>query len=165
METIAEGRAFIAEGKFKGVHCPVCDKWCKANTYKPMWAQMVGLINLYNLDLREPGPHHIRKLGPPDTWSALQKLKHAGLIVADYNDDPKKRTSGSWAITEKGKAFVRGEISIPSGYIVYNDELLGIEEGHITIHDAIKGKFDYEEAMKTTGPFIPVVPSEKGEDT
>jgi hypothetical protein len=67
-----------------------------------------------------------------------QKLRYWGLAVPAMNEESKAK-KGWWMITEKGKAFVRGEISIQKSAITYRNEVLRFEGEHIMFSDVSEG--------------------------
>jgi hypothetical protein len=84
--------------------------------------------------------------------SDFSKLHYWGLITAAPHDlsDKTKKTSGFWRITDTGRAFIRGGLSLPKYALVYNGEFLGFDnaKGVATIRDALGNKFDYSALMR-----------------
>ena len=66
--------------------------------------------------------------------------------------DENKRTSGFWAITEKGRMFVRNEIELFKYVLIYNNELEGFAEPLVKISDIYRNYFDYPELMQSKAP-------------
>lgn len=73
------------------------------------------------------------------------------------NDDPKKKASGFWRITDKGKQFADGIIKVQSRILVYNNTFQGFSDKSelIGIKEALGNKFDYSELMEREFEPIP----------
>jgi hypothetical protein len=61
--------------------------------------------------------------------------------------DKAKRTSGKWALTDKGTLWVDSLATVQSHVKIYDGRLLGFEGEQITIQDALGKDFDYSELM------------------
>jgi hypothetical protein len=79
----------------------------------------------------------------------FEKLKYWGLIHQQEKDpaDTKKRTSGMWAITAKGRQFARGDIKLPSHVSIYNSKALGLDGDDVGIKEVLGHLYDYEEVL------------------
>lgn len=148
--SLAEEQERIRENLDKGTTCRACHQNAKRYKRKMSCNQAIGLVNLYRLSLRGENSQHIENLGDRHVFCDFQKLRYWGVVTPVKNDDPKKRSSGMWKITEKGIQFVKGEITLPEAAYTYNGQCHGYSENHIHIWDAFKNKFDYEELMKET---------------
>lgn len=110
------------------------------------------LTRLYRYDQENPGGYaHVGTLmvkGQTAT-SDFSKLKFWGLVVEHGKDeeDSTRRTSGEWAITDKGRKFVRGEITVPKIIYMFNKKAHGTDGGEVGIRDCLGNKFNYEELM------------------
>ncbi len=132
-----------------GATCPCCNQKVKLYPRQVYSAPARALINLY---LFQGGYHHIRDLKVDLGGSDFSKLKYWGLIEhaprdIPILDDPKKRTSGYWAITDKGEDFVENKIRIPFYCYIYNDHKYNESEETKSIVEAIGDEFDYRELM------------------
>jgi hypothetical protein len=67
----------------------------------------------------------------------------------DEDDDPDKKSSGFWRLTERGEAFVENKLQVQKTAIVFNNEVTGFEGDPIGIIDALGTKFSYPELMGT----------------
>lgn len=84
------------------------------------------------------------------------KLVHWGLIEQKETELPRKhrtdgarpKDSGLWRPTCKGIDFVHRRIAVPSHVVLYKNQLLGVGEDPIRIHQALGKKFDYEQLMR-----------------
>lgn len=151
--TIAEGKDFLRDGWEKGVDCPCCKQRVQLYPVALSSGMARSLIALYKLDKEKPGYYHHSKF---DVWrlnlgyagGAFAKVRYWGLAVDQPNeDDPAKRTSGMWAITDKGRAFVEGNLTVPAKVKLFNKKSYGFDGNHINIREALGTKFDYQELM------------------
>jgi hypothetical protein len=55
--------------------------------------------------------------------------------------------TGLWRPTDKGRAFVRGDIAVPSTVFMYAGQDEGFTEDLLTVRQALATKFDYAELM------------------
>jgi len=78
----------------------------------------------------------------------MAKLRHWGLIEKHYGKSEDGNSNGLYRITEKGRAFVRGEISVPRYCYIFNDEVNGFSEEKTTIQAALGDKFNYSELIQ-----------------
>jgi hypothetical protein len=149
-----DARADVMLRRGEGVICPVCDQLAKIYTRR-ITAQMArALILLY------------RHVGASDEWihapsfftskranssNDAALLRHWRLIELQgaLRRDGSNR-SGLWRITERGRQFVRGDLSVPKFVYLYDAELIGEDDSVlVTVRDALGKKFDYAEIMRT----------------
>jgi hypothetical protein len=151
LETIKEAKDYLHENFKDGCECPCCGQFVrlyKRNIYKSQLEMLFGLYKLSN------EYHHMSAIGESAglTYTAggigLSKLAYWGLILEKPNiNNRKKRTSGYWQITQKGRAFIEGKITIPKYVLIYNAKKQGFSGDDISISDIIDD-FDYEKLMK-----------------
>lgn len=146
--TVGEARQRLREDCFKGTNCDVCRQRVQMYKYTINGTAVADLINLYNLtggktkDFR-----HVNEFSNLASRS-FTKLKHWGLIEDSVNEDTAKRTSGMWAMTDKGRAFVLGQIMIPDRVILFNKQAYNPQEkNEITVEEALGKKFNYQELI------------------
>lgn len=154
MITIQEAKEYLKStyGQ-KGIKCPVC------NQNVTLWKRPLSsgsarsLIILYKIDRENPGKWvHIqqefaqRKLNANSMNYIL--LPWYGLIESKKgNDDPKKKASGFWRITQSGRDFVEGRVTMPSHVYIINNTKDGQSDKYIDIRTALGKEFDYRELM------------------
>lgn len=153
--TIEEGKKYLRENwdASKGVDCPCCGQLVKLYNRKLHSVMAACLVRMYRLDRQKPNEYFyageiingIIKTGTGD----LSKLRYWGLIAEQPKDDSdeSRRTSGFWAITEKGRRFVETKITVPSHLKMFDGKFFGFSEDHITIHHALGDKFNYMELI------------------
>jgi hypothetical protein len=75
------------------------------------------------------------------------KLEQWGLCVRRANMDPTKKNSGIWAPTQNGVDFVYKRLKLWSHAVFLNGKADRFDGDHITIVEALRKKFDYQELM------------------
>jgi hypothetical protein len=73
-------------------------------------------------------------------------LRWWGLVERRTNDDLKKKHSGMWRVTTKGREFIAGTLRVPSMVFTYNGEPVGWSETQTAASDHFED-FDYSEVM------------------
>lgn len=53
--------------------------------------------------------------------------------------------AGAWRVTPEGLQFILGEVLIPKYVFIQQRNILRFEGPNISVHNAIKNKFDYQE--------------------
>ena len=94
---------------------------------------------------------HIAKIPAEiDRGHEIGRLSYWGLVERQKNTDTSKRSSGVWRVTNEGISFVLHGTEMPSHAFcsVPGHIILGFEDDLITIHDALKDRFDYNELMQ-----------------
>lgn len=128
--------------------CPCCNRLDK------MYKRLFGLHQAYSVAWlagnTEVGQYlHVDKMpfrmvkDPCWRWA-----KHWGFLVEQPNDDdPSKKDSGHWSLTDAGRLFVRGRTTIWSHALIYHKELLEFvgREG-VRFSDCV-GAFHYQKMM------------------
>jgi len=72
-------------------------------------------------------------------WELLQAKP-----VTGKKGDP---SNGYYKITQKGKDFVEGKVTVRKNVLTYNKEFLGYSGEEIHIQDAFNEYFDYDKMM------------------
>lgn len=138
-----------------GTICPICDRFGKIYSRKHNRAMAESLVWLFQFYLRAPGqfasigqdsPRFVLKNG-----GSLASNRWWGLVEQEENEDPKKHTSGHWRITDRGLAFVKGEIFIPSHVLTYNADAIDFSKSQTDISTSLGRPFDYRELMRQAG--------------
>ena len=136
------------KARHRGADCPVCGQFVKV--YKrtinaSMAAQLIRAQHFYGM--RES--FHVKDLLEGEGGGAdFAKLRYWNLIVELHNDNPFKKNSGRWMVTEHGSAFVMGFRQIPKYALIYNGRFLDFDgDETITIQDSLGNKFNYQELI------------------
>lgn len=151
--SLSEARQWLRERIEEGQKCPCCGQHTKI--YKRALASSLAaaLMGLYRLSRNDRQFYHVNDILaaaqlPSTVGREFSIIRYWGLTVEKQkNEDEDKRSSGYWAITDTGIAFVEKKISIQSHVHLYNAEVLGFGEERVTIDDCLRKKFSYEDLM------------------
>lgn len=152
--TLEEIKKYLHDNSEKGVDCPACDRIVKIYKYTMNAGMCLALITMYKLD----------KSKENEVWFHLQKefaekyglnanalhyslMKWWGLLIPQPNNDPNRKGTGYWCLTDKGKQFIEGRIRLPKKVHIYDNRNVGWSEETTNIKEALKEKFDYAELM------------------
>lgn len=141
----------------KGIKCPICEKFVKRHN-RPINSSMArSLLWLVRFSSEHPDQEWVDVPRQAPKWllqtKQLSTVSWWGLIESRENTDSTKKNSGYWRPTEHGRAFVSGEISVPTRVYTYNGEVLGFSPEHIRFRDALASPgFNYEDAMSSEVP-------------
>jgi hypothetical protein len=153
VDTLKEGkeRFFQEVERSKGGFCPCCGRFGKVYKRKLNRPMANGLIWLFKMFLAngekfvsigDAAPRHVVRNG-----GSLASNRWWGFVEERLN--PKKqRTSGYWKITPKGREFIRGEITVPSHCVLFNNSIQSFSGELIDISYALGEPFDYKELME-----------------
>ncbi len=147
-ETLDSAKRRLREGLEDGTNCPCCDRWAQAYWRTINKTMARGLCWLAEEADMQPGVYVDITKGP--AWllrsNQLATLRWWCLIKRAPNDDPKKKSSGMWALTHAGRDFLWGGASVPRRVCTLFGDVVARSDDFITIHD-IKHHFDYTEVM------------------
>lgn len=149
-DTLDEAKAFLRDNWDKGTNCPCCGQRVQRYNYKLFASSAFALIRLYRLG---EGEHHIKQFAEATANTPraphFAELRFWHMVEASTNDDPTKKASGYWKITDAGKQFVEGTLRVKSRILMYNNKFVGFAPNSeiISIREALGNKFDYEELM------------------
>ncbi len=145
----AELDAKVAKGK--GVYCPCCDQRVQIYTrhlrasmaYFLVYLVKRGVTDWFHIN-RDMPEHRLMCGGD------YAKLAFWGLLEAKPDEpDGKKSSSGFWRLTEKGRQFVRGEITVPTYVKLLHNKVWEVSAKCFDITEALRsGGFDYAELMQ-----------------
>jgi hypothetical protein len=79
------------------------------------------------------------------------KAAYWELIKPMPNTDEKKRTSGYWKLTEKGKMYVLNKVKIHKRCHFFDMRVYGFSGPPVGITDALHKKFNYQEILLRYG--------------
>jgi hypothetical protein len=138
------------------VGCMCCGQTCriyKRTISATMARQMITIHKASKPSfLGKGGWVNVREFNMPGTSGDYGKLRFWGLLTPMDKRTAKKNSAGMWKLTEDGREFVTGDLSVAKYAYVYNDKLYELsgesfEGPWVTIHDVLGEKFDYEELM------------------
>ena len=129
--------------------CPCCGRYTQV--YKRCLHHTVALqlIMLHN----KGGANnfvHCRELLTENMSGAgdFTKAKYWGLIQEAPIDEEGKKSTGYWKLTPTGEAFVKAEIPIRKTLLIYDDKVIGDQDGVVYINECLGNKFNYFELME-----------------
>jgi len=148
IKTLEEAKQFIAENFYVGTPCPCCGQQVKQYEYKLYDSSASALIRLYNLTLfKGEGEFHVRDFAEATQLytraSHFAELRFWGLIEKGEKTSKNTPSAGFWRITEKGKQFVRNEITVKSSIKMFNNQFQGFSGDLISIKECLGTKFNY----------------------
>lgn len=155
--TVQQARDWLEPRKRKGAHCPCCDQL--ARIYKRtihsavardlIWLVKRSLAKTTNggmawVDLHEEAPLWVQQ------GRELAKLAYWGLVEQKPTESQRgARTSGIWRPTADGVDFAYGRIAVESHVVLYDNRVLGFTGKFISIRDALRKKFDFDQLWRT----------------
>lgn len=150
MKTLVEARRqFKSAIKDKGANCPCCGRWGKINGYQINSTQVRGMIWM----LRNFRKNEWVDLSKAPKWvlrsKSMATLHHWGLLESKPNEDPDKKGSGFWRLTQRGRDFLRRKILLPKYAFVFDNKLVKFSKEQVDVVKALGKKFSYEELMST----------------
>ena len=145
MTTLEEAKATLETQIFNGgARCPCCGQFAKVYHRSLNCGMVVSLIRMYRRFGLEW--QHI-----PTTIPARSreegKLACWGLIEDSDETREDGGRAGYWRVTQKGKAFILGELKVPKYINVYDGVCLGLDGEMVSIKDCLGTKFDLQELM------------------
>jgi len=151
---LSEAKSFVESHKNEGVRCPCCAQYAKRYRRKITSAMAYGLLLIHKNSQGEW--LHIEEFFknqsdiPSSIRGDISKLRHWGLLEKNYAKSEDGNSNGLYRITSKGRAFVKGEITVPRYCYIFNDEVNGFSEEKATIQSALTDKFNYSELLPRT---------------
>lgn len=143
-DTIAAGKAWLLARLEKGAPCPLCAQHAKLYKRKINSGMARSLIHMY----RSAGKSwiHVRLIGARSREEG--KLAYWGLVEEQQGAGLHGGRAGYWRVTDKGEAFIQGQLKVPLYAKVYNGQVRGFDGSSVSIKDALGTKFNYEELMQ-----------------
>jgi hypothetical protein len=144
-----------------GAKCPCCTQYAKVYKRSITSAMACVLILIFKFFDRDDAPewlHVPEHMGSVDMAPKLRAAVQGGdwakmtywqclEAKSGVRKDGSNRV-GFWKITPVGREFVTRSLLLPKYARVYDDRCLGLTGDPISIMDALKDKFDYDELMK-----------------
>lgn len=146
--TLEEAQEWLEIRLGKGAHCPCCHQFAK-DYHRQVNAQLAYALVVLAANTKHGQWVHWPSLSPryPGVDLSPSKLKYWDLVEEHSDLRPDGGRAGWWRVTFRGRAFVRGTLSIPKYAIVYDTEFFGHDGPMVTIQDCLKKKFDLRELM------------------
>lgn len=142
-------RETMAKAAMDGCSCPTCGQFVKVYNRTITSTMARQLIHAWRCHGAGKWFHTRDVVMDSSGAGDFSKLEFWGLIEKSKAkpEDDFKRTSGLWRVTDKGAAFIAGDLSLPRHAAIYNNKLLdfiGPDEG---IKEALGNRFNYRELM------------------
>lgn len=140
--TLAQVRELVWSGLSEGrqLTCPACEQTVGMRRRSISGRQAAGLIRLAQVSA--PGEYvHLTSILKTNDGEP-SKLAGWGLIVEDNRKREDGGRAGFWAVTDAGRRWIRGEITVPMYTYWYNRRVLGTGGPQQTIEDRLGKKFD-----------------------
>jgi hypothetical protein len=146
--TLDDAREWLpkAAESTEGAICPCCLEFNKVYRRKIPFSTIKALFNLYQLNENMAGEYHSREFTGSHSGGDFAKIAALGLFSKVRSKDSSKKHSGYWFITEEGKRFCRGDLSIRERLIIYHNELIATS-GEFKFISDFWPNFDYGELM------------------
>ena len=153
--TLKEVKAYLRENVEEGVDCPACTQLVKLYKRKINSGMAVSLIKMY----RSAGLEwqHIPTTIPAKSREE-GKLRYWGLVEEEMERREDGGRAGWWRVTEKGRDFALGRITVPKYARVFDAKLFALEGEEVGIREALGDKFDYNELMGIDQPLHATCP-------
>lgn len=129
----------------EGVDCPCCTQRVQVYKRKLNSGMARSLIAMYAL-ARTDWIHVPTAIGARSREEG--KLAYWGLV--EESPDPREDggRAGWWRVTDRGKQFVLGHITIPMYARIYDGKVLGYDGAFVDIKAALGTKFNYDQLMR-----------------
>jgi hypothetical protein len=142
--------------------CPCCQQTVAVRPRTIHATMAAQLIRIYREGLLQPeGWVNVQKIYRPGAGGDYAKLRFWGLLEARGSRGREENAPGEWRVTSLGVDFVLGRVRIPNKIFTYNNGVVSpvhlgweVKVEMISIHDALKKKFDYAELMGESGPLF-----------
>lgn len=155
-KTLQEAQEYLQKNIEHGVICPCCSQYVKIyeRSITSSMAQALILIYKYfRAHQTEKWLHvqdYLKKLDIPAPVMSgdVSKLKFWGILLPQdgTRDDGSKRI-GFYSITQKGREFVEGRITVPEKARIYNQRFLGFAGREVSIREILNEGFNYADLM------------------
>jgi hypothetical protein len=127
--------------------CGECGRFAKVYKRSLSKTTLKQLIAIYVLSGDTRRWVHIAEV-VKDVNMDFNHAKYWGLVEAKPNEDnPKKKCSGFWRLTELGRNFVSGHVSVPRYTFTFGDEPVGTSAEEVFITSPTYKNFNYQELM------------------
>lgn len=150
--TLAEARDILRELVWTGHTCPLCARHAQVYRWSLYDTAAKALILYYRLGNEGTAYvdiEQLKKAGHRGQGDA-SRLKHWGLLEEEKSRREDGGRSGWWRCTAHGRAFVRGEATIPKYAYIYANRCLRRDGEQLDISAVLGEKFDYSKLMAST---------------
>lgn len=128
----------------EGAKCPVCNRYTKIYKRSITSSMAIFLIKFWNRH-KNYHYHEVKNTKEYFHCGDYGKLAYWGLLKSKGNPGIASKSSGYWAITEKGERFARNRLEVPKYCYVYDNNVLSLKGDPVSITDCLTNKYSYEE--------------------
>lgn len=155
-QTVHEAKKWLQGMMNTGATCPCCGQYAKLYRRKITSTMAKCLVMIHRFFQANKVqfihvPNFLVKFKNDGSVAGgdVAKLKHWGLLEPVVNErmDGSNR-AGFYKITQLGKDWVDGNVSVPKYAYIYNQKLYKLSEEKVFIKDALGDRFDYRELMR-----------------
>ena len=146
---IWEARELIMDSIGVGVDCPICDQFCRSYKRRLNYSMAAFIVRLTAEWKRNADSNawvHISEF--PSLYRGGDYAKAAyWKLVESKPATPEDKTNrvGFWRPTPLGIEFAYGRATVPAYCHVYNGTPLRFSEDLVNVHEALNGRFNYED--------------------
>lgn len=137
-------RNWLRQHADEGTTCPACTQHVKVYRRKVNSGMARSLIAMFVIAGTD-WVHVPTKIGARSREEG--KLAYWGLVEESPDPRDDGGRAGWWRVTDRGKAFVLGQITIPTYARVYNGRVLNFDGAYVDIKTALGTKFNYDDLM------------------
>lgn len=148
--TVAQAQQWLVRNVGLGARCPCCSQMAKVyrRTINTGMARSLIAMYLHGQD-RQSWVHLPTVIGRRSAEEG--KLRYWKLVEERPGTRDDGGHAGFWRLTDLGRQFVAGQVTVPKYARVYNGKLLGLDGPQISIRDALGERFNYDELMAGDG--------------
>ncbi|MGR3221203.1 MAG: hypothetical protein ACUZ8H_15520 [Candidatus Anammoxibacter sp.] len=139
----------LDKARNKGCNCPCCGQFVKVYKRTINAAMALELATAYKRFGTYKAFHRseLKDILKSTGGGDFAKLRYWGLITELVDDNPKKKNSGRWVVTNRGEQFLGGA-ALYKYCLIYNGGLLDFDEDEVVyFKDCIANDFDFQGLM------------------
>lgn len=151
--TLEDARKILLENLTKGMDCPCCGRFTKRYKYKLSKNVCRFMAVLRKIEKGTNRFVHVTELLSVDprilmSRDFLRAQFYDMIEEGSVENTEAKKRSGLWRLTDKGRSFISGQLSVPEYVTMYDGKVLGFEGEAKTVSDFDKEFFNYSELMR-----------------
>jgi len=142
--SVAELRRMVRAGRVtkSGVVCHGCERLAKDWGRTIHKTKAKALLDYYRWDRRHPGEYmHVKESASHEA----SELKFWGVLEEERKVRDDGGRAGYWRITDLGRRYVEGEITLPKYAVIYKHTVLRMDGPDLTFAQCLQVPFDLQE--------------------
>jgi hypothetical protein len=144
--TLGQARQWLRDRIDEGARCPCCTQYAQVYRWSLYSTATAMLIRLYRVGGIESFVES-KSVKLPGQGGDATRLRFWGLVEQEPERRQDGGRSGWWRVTDQGRLFVLGAITIPKYAYVFDGRCLRFDGPPVSIRDALGTRFDYSEMM------------------